>query len=53
MFILDEIAEMGVPILANARFQGERLLSDLHQFPNFVNREGKLVRDLMGRGLAS
>ena len=47
--ILDEVAEMTVFLLADGRFEGNRLLGDFQNLADFVERDLHLGGDLLGR----
>src|SRR5262245_16850493 len=51
--VLDEVAEVGILLLADRGLEADRLLGDLQDLPHLVQRELHLLRDLFRSGLAA
>ena len=47
LIVLDEIAQMAVLLLTDGRFQGNRLLGDLHDLPHPLHRQLHLLCNLL------
>src|SRR2546428_3797663 len=52
VLVLDEIAEVGILLIADRGFQRQRLLGDLEHLAHFLERHAELLGKLFGRGLA-
>src|SRR5262252_5124563 len=53
VLVLDEIAEMGILLVADRGFQRQRLLGDLEHLAHLLERHAELLGKLLGRGLAA
>src|SRR5262249_23012876 len=53
VLVLDEIAEVGILLVADRRFQRQRLFHYLEHFANLLTRHAELLGKLLGRGLAA
>src|SRR5262244_111347 len=53
VLVLDEIAEVGILLVADRGFQRQRLLSDLEHLAHLLERHAELFGKLLGRGLAA
>src|SRR5690606_39672035 len=51
--VLDEVAELAVPVLAERRVQGDRLAAVLLDLDDLLGRHVELLGELLGRGLAA
>src|SRR5438128_2216749 len=53
VLVLDEIAEVGVLLVADRSFQRQRLLGDLEHLAHFLEGHAEFLGKLLGRGLAA
>ena len=53
VLVLDEVAEMAVFLVADRRFEGDRLLGDLHHLADLLQRHGEALGHFLGRRLAA
>src|ERR1019366_8247084 len=53
VLILDEVAEVGILLVADRRFERERLLGDLESLAHLLERHAELFGKLLQRGLAA
>src|SRR6516162_11670662 len=53
VLVLDEIAEVGILLVADRGFQRQRLFHYLEHLANLLERHAELLGKLLGRGLAS
>src|SRR5438445_633743 len=53
VLVLDEIAEVGILLVADRSFQRQRLLGDLEHLAHLLERHAELLGKLLGRGLAA
>src|SRR5215467_11129233 len=53
VLVLDEIAEVGILLVADRSFQRQRLLSDLEHLAHLLERHAEFLGKLLGRGLAA
>src|SRR5215475_9703130 len=53
VLVLDEVAEVGIFLVADRSFQRQRLLGDLEHLAHLLERHAKLLGKLLGRGLAA
>src|ERR1700723_3043002 len=53
VLVLDEIAEVRIFLIADRRFERERLLGDLENLAHFFERHAKLFRQFLRRRLAA
>src|SRR5262249_3021782 len=53
VLVLDEIAEVGILLVADRGFQRQRLLGDLEPLAHLPERHAELLGKLLGRGLAA
>src|SRR5262249_22389950 len=53
VLVLDEIAEVGILLVADRGFQRQRLFHYLEHFANLLERHAELLGKLLGRGLAA
>src|SRR5262249_54434263 len=53
VLVLDEIAEVGILLVADRSFQRQRLLGDLEHLAHLLERHAALFGKLLGRGLAA
>ena len=53
ILVLDEIAEVRILLVADRRFEADRLLGDLHHLADLLERHGQPLGHFLGRGLAA
>src|SRR6516164_6229568 len=53
VLVLDEIAEVGILLVADRGFQRQRLFHYLEHLANLLERHAQLLGKLLGRGLAA
>src|SRR6516162_78079 len=53
VLVFNEIAEVGILLVADRRFQRQRLLGDLEHLAHLLERHAELLGKLLGRGLAA
>src|SRR5499427_638609 len=53
VLVLDEIAEVGILLVADRSFERQRLLGDLEHLAHLLERHAELLGKLLGRGLAA
>src|SRR5262249_24694998 len=53
VLVLDEVAEVGILLVADWGFQRQRLLGDLEHLAHLLERHAELFGKLLGRGLAA
>src|SRR5262249_44700571 len=53
VLVFNEIAEMGILLVADRSFQRQRLLGDLEHLAHLLERHAELLGKLLGRGLAA
>src|SRR5215468_985454 len=53
VLVLDEIAEVGILLVADRSFQRQRLLGDLEHLAHLLERHAELLGKLLGSGLAA